>query len=193
MSPSLARCVGAVAQLLDVCGPLEPVRLCMSDRDVQVEVCASDPAASVSLARLAAATDSEGAALPCDIGGVLTADLDEELVLVGALAPPVPGAVGARTTSTSAAAGLLRTLAPWTAALDQKLLQGAQLWVEDHGRGFTVRLLATAASSDDLETVAAAAGAGLVRLRIQRTDSGLDGRGSLPCGRTVHLGVAPLS
>ncbi|WP_406003929.1 hypothetical protein [Streptomyces sp. NBC_00829] len=193
MSLSLARCVEAVARLLDACGPLEPVRLCMSEADVQAEVCASGPAASASMARLAAAC-GEAAGLPAHRDGVLTVDLEEELVLVAAVDAPVRGAVpGGRLTSAEAAAELLRTLVPWTAALDQERLPGAQLWVEDDGRGFTVRLLATAASSDDMEGVAAAAGAGLERIRTRRTDSGLDGQGCLPCGRTVHLGVVPLS
>ncbi|MER6195998.1 hypothetical protein ABT234_01280 [Streptomyces sp. NPDC001586] len=194
MSLSLARCVEAVARLLDACGPLEPVRLCMSEADVQAEVCASGPAASVSMARLAAAC-GEAAGPPdlCAVG-VLTVDLEEELVLVAAVDGPVRGAVpGERLTSTAEAAGLLRTLAPWAAVLDQERLPGAQLWVEDDGRGFTVRLLATAASGDDVEMVAAAAGAGLERIQIWRSDSGLDGQGCLPCGRTVHLGVVPLS
>lgn len=121
-------------------------------------------------------------------------DLEEELVLVAAVDAPVRGAVPrTRVTSTSAAAGLLRTLAPWTAVLDQDRLPGAQLWVEDDGRDFTVRLLATAASGGELEMVAAAASAGLERIRTRRTDSGLDGQGCLPCGRTVHLGIVPLS
>lgn len=194
MSLSLARCVEAVARLLDACGPLEPVRLCMSEADVQAEVCASGPAASASMARLAAAC-GEAAGHPAQRDeGVLTVDLEEELVLVAAVDTPVRGAVpGGRSTSTAAAAELLRTLVPWTAVLDQERLPGAQLWVEDDGRSFTVRLLATAASGDDVERVAAAAGAGLERIRTRRTDSGLDGRGRLPCGRAVHLGVVPLS
>lgn len=195
MSLSLARCVEAVARLLDGCGPLEPVRLCMSGRDVQAEVCASGPAASVSMARLAATTGSEAAGQTDGRDdGVLTVDLGEELVLVAAVDAPVRSAVpGVRSTSTSAAAELLRTLAPWTAVLDQDLLRGAELWVEDDGRDFTVRLLATAARGDDLERVAAAAGAGLEQVRTRRTDSGLDGHGSLPCGRPVHLAVVCLS
>ncbi|MFI6688072.1 hypothetical protein [Streptomyces sp. NPDC050485] len=193
MSPSLAHCLEAVARLLDVCGPLEPVRLCVGDRDIQAEVCASGPAASVSLVRLAAVAGGEVAGPP-GVDGVLTADLDDGLVLVAAMAPPVRGAgAEVRVTSTSAAAGLLRSLAAWTAGLDHDLLPGAQLWVEDDGRTFTVQLLATAASGAELEAVAAAAGAGLERLRTRRTDSGLDGRGRLPCGRTVQLGVACLS
>ncbi|WP_243767024.1 hypothetical protein [Streptomyces sp. GC420] len=194
MSLSMARCVEAVARLLDDCGPLEPVRLCMSDRDVQAEVCASGPAASVSMARLSAATGSEAAGRTDDRnGGVITADLEAEVVLVAAVDAPVRATVPRlRATSTPAAAGLLRTLAPWTAGLNQELLSGAQLWVEDHGHGFTVRLLATAECSDDLESVAAAASAGLEQVRTWRTDSGLDGRGSLPCGQTVHLGVVCL-
>lgn len=195
MSLSLARCVEAVARLLDSCGPLEPVRLCMSDRDVQAEVCASGPAASVSMARLSAATGGELASLGVDRDdGVITADLEDEVVLVAAVDTPVGGtAPRLRATSTSAAAALLRTLAPWTAALDQELLPGAQLWMDDDGQDFTVRLLATAACGDDEESVAAAAGAGLEQVRTWRTDSGLDGRGSLPCGRTVHLGIVRLS
>ncbi|MGD1220516.1 hypothetical protein AB9Q10_19045 [Streptomyces krungchingensis] len=191
MSLSLARCVEAVARLLDGCGPLEPVRLCMSDRDVQAEVCASGPAASMSMARLSAATGSEAAGRTDDRDdGVITADLEDDLVLVAAVDAPMRGAVPRlRATSTSAAAGLLQTLATWTAALNQELLSGAQLWVEDHGQGFTVRLLTTAACGDDLESIAAAAGAGLEQVRTWRTDSGLDGRGSLPCGQTVHFGV----
>ncbi|WP_079001138.1 hypothetical protein [Streptomyces sp. AS58] len=195
MSLSLARCVEAVARLLDSCGPLEPVRLCMSDRDVQAEVCASGPAASASMARLSAATGGEVAGRAVDRDdGVITADLEDEVVLVAAVDTPVRGtAPRLRATSASAAAALLRTLAPWTAALDQELLSGAQLWVDDDGQVFTVRLLATAARGDDVESVAAAAGAGLEQVRTWRTDSGLDGRGSLPCGRTVHIGIVRLS
>ncbi|WP_420082910.1 hypothetical protein ACN6AT_38295 (plasmid) [Streptomyces sp. JL4002] len=195
MSLSLARCVEAVARLLDSSGPLEPVRLCMSDRDVQAEVCASGPAASASMARLSAATGGEVAGRAVDRDdGVITADLEDEVVLVAAVDTPVRGtAPRLRATSTSAAAALLRTLAPWTAALDQRLLSGAQLWVDDDGQVFTVRLLATAARGDDVESVAAAAGAGLEQVRTWRTDSGLDGRGSLPCGRTVHIGIVRLS
>ncbi|MET9836103.1 hypothetical protein ABZ302_32120 [Streptomyces sp. NPDC006237] len=194
MSLSLARCVAAVARLLDGCGPLEPVRLCMSDRDVQAEVCASGPAAAVSMARLSAATGGETAGGVDDHDdGVITADLEDEVVLVAAVDAPVhEAAPRLRATSTSAAAGLLRTLAPWTAALDHELLSGAQLWVEDHGQGFTVRLLATAACGNDLESIAAAAGAGLEQVRTWRTDSGLDGRGNLPCGQPVHLGIVCL-
>lgn len=194
MSDSLARCVEAVARLLDACGPLEPVRLCMSEADVQAEVCACGPAASASMARLAAAC-GEAAGPPAQRDeGVLTVDLEQELVLVAGVDTPVRGAVpGGRLTSTAAAAELLRTLVPWTAVLDQERLPGAQLWVEDDGRGFTVRLLAPAASRDDVERVAAAAGAGLERIRTRRTDSWSDGQGCLPCGRTVYLGVVPLS
>ncbi|MEU7072975.1 hypothetical protein AB0B30_27970 [Streptomyces narbonensis] len=191
MSLSLARCVEAVARLLVACGPLEPVRLCISDGSVQAEVCASGPAASVSMARLSAATGSVTAGRADDRDDdVITADLEDDVVLVAAVDKPVRGAVpGLRATSTGAAAGLLRTLGSWTASLDQELLPEAQLWVEDHGQDFTVRLLATAARDDDLESVAAAAGSGLERVRTWRTDSGLDGQGSLPCGRTVYLAI----
>ncbi|MFI1648263.1 hypothetical protein ACH4XT_15170 [Streptomyces avidinii] len=190
MSLSLARCVEAVARLLDACGPLEPVRLCLSEADVQAEVCASGPAASVSMARLAAVCGEAAGPLDHCANGVLTVDLEEKLVLVAAVDGPVRGAVpGERLTSTEAAAGLLRTLVPWAAVLDQERLPGAQLWVEDDGRRFTVRLLAAAADGADLDRVAAAVGAGLERVRTQRTDSGLDGRGILPCGRTVHVAV----
>ncbi|MEU8542917.1 hypothetical protein AB0C52_23525 [Streptomyces sp. NPDC048717] len=194
MSLSLAHCVEAVARLLDGCGPLEPVRLCMSDRDVQAEVCASGPASSASMARLAAATSGEVAGRSDDRhDGVITADLEGEVVLVAAVdAPAREAALRLRATSTSAAAGLLRMLARWTAGLDQELLPGAQLWVEDDGQDFTVRLLAAAACGDDLDGVATAAGAGLDQVRTWRTDSGLDGRGSLPSGQTVHLGVVRL-
>ncbi|KOV41898.1 hypothetical protein ADK98_25200 [Streptomyces sp. H036] len=195
MSLSLARCVEAVARLLDSCGPLEPVRLCLSARDVQAEVCAGGPAASQSMARLSAATGSEGCGRAGDRDdGVLTADLGDGLVLVAAVDPPRRRtALGRpRATSTSAAAGLLRTLVPWTASLDQELLPDVQLWVEDHGEDFTVRLVVSAASEDELDRLAAAAGTGLGRVRTWRTDSGLDGQGGLPCGRTVQLGVVRL-
>jgi hypothetical protein len=190
MSLSLARCVEAVARLLDGCGPLDPVRLCMSGRDVQAEVCASGPAASVSMARLAAAAGSPDGWDE----GVLTADLEDAVVLVAAVDAPVHGgAPGLRVTSTSDVAGLLRSLKPWADALDQARLPEAQLWVEDDGLDFMVRLLATAASGDDLERVAVAAGTGLEQVRIRRSDSGLDGHGSLPCGRIVHVGVVRLA
>ncbi|WDN55907.1 hypothetical protein [Streptomyces clavuligerus] len=194
MSLPLARCVEMVARLLEGCGPLAPVRLCMSGPDVQAEVCAGEPAASLSMARLAAATGGRPAGP--DGGhtdGVLTADLEGGVTLVAAVDPLSPGTTaGPRTTSTAGAAALLRTLAPWAEALDQELLPGPQLWVEDHGREFTVQLLATTASEDEMVRVAAAAGTGLERVRTWRTDSGLDGRGSLPDGLTVHLGVVCL-
>ncbi|WP_435057784.1 hypothetical protein [Streptomyces sp. bgisy060] len=193
MSFTLARCLEAVARLLDACGPLEPVRLCMSDRDVQAEVCAGGPAASQSIARLAAATCTEASGRPGDRDdGILTADLGNDVVLVAAVDPPRRRITpGPRATSTSSAAGLLRELVPWTASLDQELLTGAQLWVEDHGTDFTVRLL-VAACEDELDRVAAAAGTGLEQVRTWRTDSGLDGQGSLPCGRAVQLGIVRL-
>ncbi|MEU5137745.1 hypothetical protein [Streptomyces californicus] len=195
MSLSLARCVEAVARLLDDCGSLEPLRLCLSAGDVQAEVCASGPAASLSMALLAAASGAEAADGIEDChDGVITVDLEEGVVLVAAVdAPMGRGAPGLRTTSTAAAAGLLRTLGPWTDALDQALLPGVQLWVEDHGQDFTIRLLATAASGEDLESVAKAAGTGLEHVRTWHTDSGRDGRGSLPCGRHVHLAIVCLS
>ncbi|RSS84758.1 hypothetical protein EF919_38485 [Streptomyces sp. WAC02707] len=147
------------------------------------------------MARLAAATGSEAAGQADGRdGGVLTVDLDGDMVMVAAVDTLVRGAVrGVRATSTPAAAELQRKLAPWTAALDQELLPGAQLWVEDHGNDFSVRLLVSAAGEGELDRVAAAAGAGLARVRTWRADSGLDGRGSLPCGRTVHLAVVCLS
>ncbi|MFD8413984.1 hypothetical protein ACFV2Q_19870 [Streptomyces sp. NPDC059650] len=195
MSLSLARCVEVVARLLEGCGPLEPVRLCMGDGGVQAEVRASGPAASARMARLAAATGSVAAGQTDGRDdGVLTADLHDDVVLVAAVDAPVRGCGRApRATSTSAVVGLLQALAPWAAALDHSVLPGAQLWVEDDGRDFTVRLLVTATHDGDLERVAAAAGTGLERVRAQRTDSGLDGAGRLPGGRTVHLGVVCLS
>lgn len=121
-------------------------------------------------------------------------DLDGDVVMVAAVDASVRGVVPwARSTSTPAAAELLRTLASWAAALDEDLLRGTQLWLEDDGRDFTVRLLVTAARGGDLERVAAAASAGLQRIRTRRTESGLDGRGNLPCGRLVHLAVVCLS
>ncbi|MFD6967439.1 hypothetical protein [Streptomyces sp. NPDC059949] len=193
MSLSLAGCLEAVARLLDACGPLEPLRLCLSARDVQAEVCASGAAATLSLGRLAGAagvgpvTSSHGVPEP------LTADLSGDLVLVAAAAPPAPDeAADARVTSTRAAAELLRTLASWAGGLDQDLAHTAELWVDDRGHAYTVRLLTTAGQSDDLEAAAAAAGQGLARFRTWRTDSGIDGVGRLPCGRTVHVGVVAL-
>ncbi|MGV2917276.1 hypothetical protein [Streptomyces alfalfae] len=174
MSLSLARCVEAVARLLDGCGPLEPVRLCMSEGDVQAEVCASGPAASMSMARLAAVTSSEAAGRTDESDdGVITADLEDEVVLVAAVDGPVRGAAtGLRVTSTAAGAGLLRTLAPWTATLDQELLSGAQLWVEDDGQGFTVRLLGRPFHSAGRPKQAPAAVPNLPQLAIRMVAKG---------------------
>ncbi|MCX4826064.1 hypothetical protein OG883_41070 [Streptomyces sp. NBC_01142] len=189
MSLSLARCVEAVARLLDACGPLEPVRLCLSARDAQIEVCGSGMAARVSLERMAAVAGTEPVAARDDGGGSLTADLDQDVVLVAGIAPPANGTMqGRRATSTASAAELLRTLAAWARDLDQDLLPMAELWVDDQGDKYMVRLLTTAG-----EAVAAAAGKGLTRLRTRRTDSGLDGVGRLPCGRPVRVGVVCLN
>ncbi|MFF4531696.1 hypothetical protein ACFY1P_20790 [Streptomyces sp. NPDC001407] len=195
MSHSLARCVEAVARLLDACGPMEPVRLGLSAQDAQAEVRGSGPAARASLDRLAAVSGTGTVASP--LGGTLaysvTADLDDGLVLVAGLAEPVDGSeVTGRTTSTAAASTLLRALTPWVHGLDVDVLQAAELWVDDQGHAFTVRLLTTAGQGTDLEAVFAAAGKGLDRLRTRRTDSGLDGAGHLPCGRMVQIGVVRL-
>ncbi|MFJ5850855.1 hypothetical protein [Streptomyces sp. NPDC092903] len=191
MSLSLAGCLEAVARLLDACGPLEPLRLCLSTRDVQAEVCASDAAATLSLGRLAGAAGVAPFASSHGVPEPLTADLGGDLVLIAAVAPP-DAAANARVTSTQDAAELLRTLAPWADGLDQTLAHTAELWVDDRGHAYTVRLLATAGQSEDLQAAAEAAGQGLARFRTWRTDSGIDGVGRLPCGRTVHVGVVSL-
>ncbi|WP_424892201.1 hypothetical protein [Streptomyces sp. XH2] len=193
MSLSLARCVEAIARLLDACGPMEPVRLGLSARDAQVEVHGSEPAARASLDRLAAMSGGTVASPPGGDLASVTADLDDGLVLVAGLAEPVESAgTSGRTTSTAGAAALLRTLVPWAHGLDQDVLHAAELWVDDQGHAFTVRLLTTAGQGTDLEAVAAAAGKGLGRLRTRRTDSGIDGAGRLPCGRMVQIGVVRL-
>lgn len=191
MSLSLAGCLEAVARLLDACGPLEPLRLCLSTRDVQAEVCASGAAATLSLGRLAGAAGVAPLASSHGVPEPLTADLGGDLVLIAAAAPP-DAAANARVTSTQAAAELLRTLASWAGGLDQALAHTAELWVDDRGHAYTVRLLATAGQSEDLQAAAEAAGQGLARFRTWRTDSGIDGVGRLPCGRTVHVGVVSL-
>ncbi|WP_394426396.1 hypothetical protein [Streptomyces sp. SGAir0957] len=194
MSLSLASTVETVARLLDTCGPMEPLRLSLSARDVQAEVCGTERDASASLVRLAEATGADLYASPYGGTSSLTADLGASLVLVAAVAPPVDGGgTAGRATSTRAAADLLRSLAPWASGLDHVLLPEAELWVEDLGGSFTVRLLTTAGPSSDLETVAAAAGDGLDRPRTWCTDSGIDGEGHLPCGRRVQFGVVALS
>ncbi|MFD7919716.1 hypothetical protein ACFV3R_10865 [Streptomyces sp. NPDC059740] len=194
MSLSLASTTAAVARLLDACEPLEPLRLCLSSQDVQAEVCGTEPAASASLAQLAEATGADLYTSPYGGTSSLTADLGASLVLVAAVAPPVDGGgTAGRETSTRATADLLRSLTPWAHGLNHELLPEAELWVEDHGGAFTVRLLTTVGSSSALESVAAAAGDGLDRLRTWRTDSGVDGVGHLPCGRPVQLGVVFLS
>ncbi|MGW1159346.1 hypothetical protein ACWD48_14195 [Streptomyces sp. NPDC002519] len=197
MSLSLASSVETVARLLDTCGPMEPLRLSLSARDVQAEVCGTEQDASASLALLAEATGADLYTSPYGpYGGTssLTADLGASLVLVAAVAPPVDGGgTAGRATSTRAAADLLRSLAPWVSGLDHELLPEAELWVEDLGGAFAVRLLATVGPSGALETVAAAAGDGLDRPRTWRTDSGIDGEGHLPCGRRVQFGVVALS
>lgn len=191
MSLSLAGCLEAVARLLDACGPLEPLRLCLSTRDVQAEVCASGAAATLSLGRLAGAAGGDPLASSHGVPDSLTADLGGDLVLVAAAVPP-DAAANARVTSTQAAAELLRTLASWAGGLDQALAHTAELWVDDRRHAYTVRLLATAGQSEDLQAAAEAAGQGLARFRTWRTDSGIDGVGRLPCGRTVHVGVVSL-
>lgn len=149
---------------------------------------------SLSLVSCAEAAGADLIASPHAGTASLTADLGTDLVLVAAVAPPAEGADAApRATSTHAAAELLRTLAHWAGGLDQEIQRSAQLWVEDARRAFTVQLLTTAGQGDTLETVAAAAGQGLARLRSRRTDSGVDGVGHLPCGRPVRVGVVSLS
>ncbi|MFE3559448.1 hypothetical protein ACFXKW_32025 [Streptomyces sp. NPDC059193] len=196
MSFSLARGTETAARLLDSCGAVEPLRLCMSARDVQVEVCAGGSAARASLERLAAAVGTTALVGTAPAGSAaysLTADLAEGIVLVAGIDEPAPGARRKdRSTSTADAAELLRTLEPWVRGLGRQVQPVAQLWVEDQGDAFTVQLLATAGMGEDPQAVATAAGRGLDQLRVRRTDSGLDGTGRLPCGRTVRIGVVSL-
>ncbi|MFI5987726.1 hypothetical protein ACIBEA_43590 [Streptomyces sp. NPDC051555] len=195
MALSLAVGVEMAARLLDACGPVEPLRLCLSARDVQAEVCAGGATTRASLERLAAAAGT--APLGPGLGGSaaysLTADLAEGLVLVAGIDELAAGnGTRGRSTSTAAAAELLRTLEPWARGLRQEIQPVAELWVEDQGDAFTVRLLATAGEGDDPEAIAAAAGQGLDRFRLRRSDSGLDGTGRLPCGLAVRIGVVCL-
>ncbi|MEU6350086.1 hypothetical protein ABZ896_12235 [Streptomyces sp. NPDC047072] len=191
MSLSLASSMQAVARLLDSCGPLAPLRLSLSARDVQAEVCADGHTAMNTLERLAEVTGTDLAGT--DYGASLTADLGRDLVLVAGIAPAASTGPGGRATSTQAAADLLRTVAPWAAALDEELQQTAELWVEDDGHTCTLRLLTTAGHDSCLEAVAAAAGKGLARLRTWPSQSGVDGVGQLPCGATVQIGVVSLA
>jgi hypothetical protein len=191
MSFSLARCVETVVGLLDACGPLEPVQLVLSARDVQVEMGGAGPAAAESLGRLAAVVGADLVTSPP--GGAvaysLTADLAEGLALVAGVSLPATGGAGARVTSTRHTAELLRSVLPWVCELDEQVLDAPELWVADQGHAHTMRLLLTAAEDDDLQQLGTAAGRGLTGLRLWPTNSGLDGAGRLPCGRTVRIGI----
>ena len=194
MSFSLARCVETVAGLLDACGPLEPVQLVLSARDVRVELGGAGPAAVESLGQLAAVVGADLVASPPNgaVAHSLTADLSEGLVLVAGTSLPVTGVTGGgggRVTSTRHITELLRSVLPWVHGLDEQVLGAPELWVTDQGHGHTVRLLLTAAEDDDLHLLGTAAGRGLTGLRLWPADSGLDGAGRLPCGRTARIGI----
>lgn len=106
------------------------------------------------------------------------------MVLGATVAPSTPGpAAGFRATSTTAAAGLPRAPAEWTAELDGEALLWEQLWVEDHGLGFTVRLLAATAGEEETERVAAAAGRAPRRALLRRM--GQEARSGPPRRRTA--------
>ncbi|MFD7899028.1 hypothetical protein [Streptomyces sp. NPDC059743] len=190
MSFSLACCVQATARLLDACGPLVPLQLGLSAQDVQVEMGGPGPAARESLDRLAAVTGADLIQSPPDAATMcsLTADLAEGPVLVAG-ASASPGGCEDRATSTQQTADLLRAALPWLRNLDEQHLGAPELWVNDQGSALTVRLLLAAAEGDDLDELGAAVGRGLERLRLWRSDSGVDGTGRLPGGRTVRIAV----
>ncbi|WP_157877055.1 hypothetical protein [Streptomyces graminilatus] len=194
MSFSLARCVETAAGLLDACGPLEPVQLVLSARDVQLEIGGAGPAAVESLGRLAAVVGADLVTSP-PCGAVthsLTADLADGLVLVAGVCPPltdVIGGGGVLVTSTRHTAELLRSVLPWVRGLDDQVLGAPELWVVDQGHAHSLRLMLAAAAGDDLQLLGTAAGQGLTGLRLWPTDSGLDGAGQLPCGRTARIGI----
>ncbi|MFF2378366.1 hypothetical protein ACFVUW_28650 [Streptomyces xiamenensis] len=96
MSPDLTELLSATADLLDDAGPLEPVRLALAGRDVQLTFAEfttmADQRASVD--RLAAATGTDP--VLSELGAdaytyTLTTDLPGGMVLVAARIPPWGG------------------------------------------------------------------------------------------------------
>ncbi|MGW4890711.1 hypothetical protein ACWEQL_00350 [Kitasatospora sp. NPDC004240] len=183
----------ATADVLDRAGPLEPLQLALSDRDIQVTfgeaVTMADQRASVD--RLAAATGA--APVLSELGAsaytyTLTADLPGDIVLLAGTHPTLNRAPGRRTTSTPEHAALLRSLTPWARTLAGTPVAVTGLQVRDDALRFDIQLFIDGA--DDPAAACTAACTGIASLHTRRgTPHGIDARGRLPGGQPVLISV----
>ncbi|MEU6405326.1 hypothetical protein [Streptomyces sp. NPDC046985] len=193
MSPDLTELLSATADLLDDAGPLEPVRLALAGRDVQLTFAEfttmADQRASVD--RLAAATGTDP--VLSELGAdaytyTLTAGLPGGMVLVAGTHPTLGRYQPARTTSTAATAALVRSLRPWAQALAALPVDVTGLEITDDARRLAVQLLVD--SAGDPAAAMSAAATGVTSLRTGPGDPfGIDGRGRLPSGHPVLISV----
>lgn len=193
MSPDLTELLRATAALLDDAGPLEPVRLALAGRDVQLTFAEfttmADQRASVD--RLAAATGAGPvlSALGADAYTyTLTADLPDGMMLIAGTHPTLGRHQPVRTTSTAATTALLRSLLPWAQTLAGLPVDVAGLEISDDARRLAVQLLVD--SAGDPAAAMSAAATGVTALRTSPGDPfGIDGRGRLPSGHPVLISV----
>jgi hypothetical protein len=191
MSPDLTELLSATAALLDDAGPLQPVRLALAGRDVQLTFAefttTADQRASVD--RLAAATSTDP--VLSELGAraytyTLTADLPGGVMLIAGTHPTLGRHQPARTTSTSATAALLRALVPWARTLSGLPVTGLE--ITDDAQRLAVQLLVDSAGDPDAAMSRAATG--VTALRTCPADPfGIDGRGRLPSGHPVLISV----
>ncbi|MFJ9574625.1 hypothetical protein [Streptomyces bacillaris] len=193
MSPDLTELLSATADLLDDAGPLEPVRLALAGRDLQLTFAEfstmADQRASVD--RLAAATGTDP--VLSELGAdaytyTLTADLPGGMMLVAGTHPTLGRHQPARTTSTAATAALVRSLLPWAQTLAALPVDVTGLEITDDARRLAVQLLVD--SAGDPAAAMSVAATGVTALRTGPGDPfGIDGRGRLPSGHPVLISV----
>jgi len=193
MRPELSDLLHAAADVLDHAGPVEPLQIALSGRDIQLTfaepVTMADQRTSVD--RLAAVTSAEP--VLCDLGAsaytyTLTTDLPGGIVLLAGTHPTLNRTPPARTTSTAATAALLRALHPWALALAGTPVAVSGLQIRDDAHRLDVQLLVDGA--DDPAAACAAACAGITALRTRpATPYGIDARGRLPTGQPVLISV----
>lgn len=183
----------ATAEVLEAAGPLEPLRLALAGRDVQVSFAEFTTMADQrsSIDRLAAATGADP--VLSELGAnaytyTLTADLPGGMVLVAGTHPTLNRSRPERSTSTAATAALLRTLLPWAQTLSSLPVSVSGLEVTDTAHRLAVQLLVDGA--DDPKAAMVAASTGVTALQTApAVPFGIDGRGRLPSGQPVLISV----
>ncbi|MCX5215801.1 hypothetical protein OG689_42370 [Kitasatospora sp. NBC_00240] len=191
MRPDLADLLDSAARVLDTAGPLAPLHIAVSSRDIQVTFAPGVPADDQrsGIDRLAAATGARP--VESNLGAsastyTVSAELANGALLVAGTHPALRPSGSSRTTSTAEAVTTLRALGPWARTLDTMGVPVWELGVDDDCERLSVRLTVDSGGDPDAALVSASAGVDHLR-PARRTAVGLDRRGRLPSGQPVLI------